>query len=158
MSYRWFIIARVLHVLAIVVWIGGIAAVTTVMFPAMRRIDSNEQKVWLFQQIERRFRPQARVAWLIVGLSGVYMVGSLDAWARFTNIHYWWMHAMVALWVIFGLMLFVIEPLVVGPRLERTLRSAPVGALRRIEAMHWVLLGLSLFVIAVVVAGIYGSL
>ncbi len=38
MSYRWFIIARVLHVLAIVVWIGGIAAVTNVMFPAMRRL------------------------------------------------------------------------------------------------------------------------
>lgn len=158
MSYRWFIIARVLHVLAVVVWIGGIAAVTTVMFPAMRRLDSNEQKVWLFQRIERRFRPQARVAWLIVGLSGLYMVGSLDAWGRFRSIHFWWMDAMVALWAIFGLLLFLIEPFIVGPRLEETLRSEPAKALRRIEAMHWVLLGLSLFVIAAVVAGIYGSL
>jgi hypothetical protein len=86
------------------------------------------------------------------------MVGSLDAWARFTNAHYWWMDAMVALWVIFGLMLFVIEPLVAGPRLERTLRTKPAAALRKIEVLHWVLLVLSLLVIAVVVAGIYGWL
>ena len=158
MSYRWFIIARVLHVIAIVVWIGGIAAVTTVMFPAMRRLDSNEQKVWLFQQIERRFRPQARVAWLIVGLSGLYMVGSLDAWGRFASIHYWWMDAMVGLWLLFGLMLFVIEPLVVGPRLEWELRSKPAKALARMEALHWILLVLSLLVIAGAVAGVYGWL
>lgn len=156
MSYRWFIIARVLHVLAVVVWIGGIAAVTTVMFPAMRRLDSNEQKVWLFDQIERRFRPQARIAWLIVGLSGLYMVVALNAWLRFTQAHYWWMHAMVALWLVFGLMLFLIEPLIVGPRLERELASEPAKALARIETMHWVLLVLSLMVIAAAVAGIYG--
>ncbi len=156
MNYRWFVIARVLHVLAIVVWIGGIAAVTTVMFPAMRRLDSNEQKLWLFQQIERRFRPQARIAWLIVGLTGLYMIGSLDAWAWFTDSHRWWMNAMVALWVIFGLMLFIIEPFVVGPRLEKALRSEPASALRRIEGLHWTLLLLSLLVIAAVVAGIYG--
>lgn len=158
MSYRWFVVARVLHVIAIVVWIGGIAAVTTVMFPAMRRLDSNEQKVWLFQQIEHRFRPQARIAWLIAGLSGLYMVGWLDAWARFTQARYWWMHAMVALWLIFGLLLFVIEPLVLGPRLERGLAIEPAKALARMEILHWLLLVLSLLVIAGAVAGIYGWL
>lgn len=158
MSYRWFVIARVLHVLAIVVWIGGIAAVTTVMLPAMRRLDSNEQKLWLFEEVERRFRPQARFAWLIVGLTGLYMVYALNAWTRFTEAHYWWMDAMVALWLLFGLMLFLIEPLIVGPRLQRKLINEPGKALARIEALHWVLLVLSLLVIAAVVAGIYGWL
>lgn len=158
MKYMWFIVARVLHVLAIVVWIGGIAAVTTVMFPAMRRLESREQKVWMFEQIESRFRPQARVAWLIVGLSGLYMVGWLDAWARFTEARYWWMHAMVALWLVFGLLLFVIEPLVVGPRLERRLVIDPAKTLARMESLHWLLLVLSLLVIAGAVAGIYGWL
>src|SRR5574340_946881 len=102
-TYRWFVVARVLHVLAIVVWIGGIAAVTTVMFPAMRRMDSTERKVWLFEQVERNFRPQAQIAWLIVGLTGVYMIGYLGAWERFGEARYWWMHAMVGLWVVFGL-------------------------------------------------------
>ncbi len=158
MSYKWFVVARALHVLGVVIWIGGIGAVTTVMFPVMRRLDSNEQRVWMFQQIERRFRPQARLAWLIVGLSGLYMVSSLDAWSRFVNAHYWWMDAMVALWLIFGLMLFIVEPFIVGPRLEETLRDDPVRALRRMQAMHWILLILSLLVIAVVIGGIYGWL
>lgn len=62
MNHRGFVVARVLHVLAIVVWIGGIAAATTVVFPAMRRIDSNEQKVWLFEHVERNFRPNGSPA------------------------------------------------------------------------------------------------
>lgn len=156
MSYRWLALARVLHVLAVVVWIGGVAAVTTVVFPLMRRFGSNEQKLWMFREVEKRFRPQARLAWLVVGLSGFYMVGSLGAWARFTNARYWWMDAMVVLWAVFGLMLFVMEPLVVGPRLERRLQSEPGRALARIAAMHWVLLVASLAVIGAVVAGVYG--
>lgn len=130
MNYRWFVVARVLHVLAIVVWIGGIGAVTTVIFPAMRPIDSNEQKVWLFEQVERNFRPQAQFAWLIVGLTGIYMVASLGAWARFAEPHYWWMDAMVALWVVFGLMLFIFEPLVVGPIFGRASQASLVSPLR----------------------------
>ncbi|MGH7932433.1 MAG: hypothetical protein ACREQN_04610 [Candidatus Binataceae bacterium] len=158
MTYGWFISALVLHVLAVVVWIGGIAAVATVMFPAMRGADSVERKISLFHQVERRFRPQARIAWLLVGLSGFYMVYVLDAWTRFAEVRYWWMQAMVALWVIFGLMLFAVEPLVAGPRLERKLATDPAAAIARMEALHWVLLVLSLLVIAVAVAGTNGAL
>lgn len=84
------------------------------------------------------------------------MVVSLNAWTRFTEARYWWMHAMVALWLIFGLMLFVIEPLVVGPRLERLLATEPARALARIVTLHRVLLVLSLMVIAAAVAGSHG--
>jgi uncharacterized membrane protein len=154
----WFIVARALHVLAVVVWIGGVAAVTTVVLPTMRRLDSNEQKLWLFEQVESRFRPQARLAWLVVGLTGLYMLYALGAWGRFIDARYWWMHAMVALWVVFGLMLFIVEPLVVGPRLQRKLKSEPGKAVARIEKLHWLLLVLSLCVISAAVAGAYGWL
>jgi uncharacterized membrane protein len=155
-QYHWFVIVRVLHVLAIVVWIGGIGAVTTVMFPVMRRLDSNQQKVWMFDQIERSFRPQARIAWLVVGLTGLYMLASLGVWARFVEPHYWWMHAMVGLWLLFGLLLFAIEPLVVGPRIRRSLACKPQQTIVRMQGLHAGLLVLSLFVIAAVVGGIYG--
>lgn len=158
MVHGWFIGALVLHILAVVVWIGGIAAVTTVMFPAMRGADSAERQVSLFHQVERRFRPQARVAWLLVGVTGFYMVYVLDAWTRFAEPRYWWMQAMVGLWVIFGLMLFVIEPLVAGPRLERKLATNPAAALARMEALHWTLLVLSLLIIAAAVAGTFAGL
>ena len=34
-----------------------------------------------------------------------------DLWGRFGEARFWWMHAMVGLWLVFALMLFVIEPL-----------------------------------------------
>jgi uncharacterized membrane protein len=95
MSYRLFVIARALHVLSLIVWIGGLATVTTVILPAMHQLDSSEQRAWLFDQVERRFRPQARIAWLIVGATGLYMLAWLGTWARFVDIRYWWMDFMV---------------------------------------------------------------
>lgn len=158
MRTYWLVVARVLHVVAIVIWIGGIGAVTSVMYPTLRRLETNEQKVWMFHQIENRFRPQARIAWLVVGLSGIYMVASLNAWRRFAEARYWWMQAMVALWILFGLILFILEPLVVGPRLEEMLVRDPAKAVNRIELVHWILLILSLLVIAAAGGGVYGWL
>ncbi len=157
MSLRWFAVARALHVLGLVVWIGGVAAITTVILPAMREMESAERKLLLFQEVEKRFRPQARVAWLIVGLTGLYMLKALNGWGRFARVRYWWMHTMVALWVVFGLMLFVVEPLIVGPRLERELTSNPSGAIARMEKLHWALLAASLLVVASAVVGSYGG-
>src|SRR6266446_2468908 len=156
MSYRLFVIARALHVLSLIIWIGGLATVTTVILPAMHQFDSSEQKARLFDQVERRFRPQARIAWLIVGVTGLYMLAWLGAWARFADIHYWWMDLMIALWAVFGLILFVVEPLIVGPRMRTKLTNESTQALARIQTLHWILLVLSLLVIGSVVAGIYG--
>lgn len=153
MSYRLFVIARALHVLSLIVWIGGLATVTTVILPAMHQLDSSEQKAWLFDQVERRFRPQARIAWLIVGATGLYMLAWLGAWARFADIRYWWMDFMVALWAVFGLILFVAEPLIVGARLRDQMTQE---MLTRFQILHWALLIVSLLVIGAVVAGIYG--
>ncbi len=84
------------------------------------------------------------------------MLASLGVWDRFVEPHYWWMHAMVGLWVLFGLMLFVVEPLVVGPRIRRSLAQQPQQAIVRMQTVHAVLLVLSVLVIAAVVGGIYG--
>ena len=34
----------------------------------------------------------------------------LNAWERFTQWQYWWMHMMVLIWLFFSVMLFVMEP------------------------------------------------
>jgi hypothetical protein len=84
------------------------------------------------------------------------MLAWLGAWARFADIHYWWMDLMIALWAVFGLILFVVEPLIVGPRMRTKLTNESTQALARIQTLHWILLVLSLLVIGSVVAGIYG--
>ena len=48
-----FAVARALHVLAIVLWIGGVAFVTAVLLPAVRRQVPAPQRLALFDRIER---------------------------------------------------------------------------------------------------------
>jgi hypothetical protein len=76
------IVARALHVLVVVIWIGGVAMATTVALPAVRHGDLGSDKFQAFQAIEHRFAWQARTAIILVGLSGFYMTWRLDLWDR----------------------------------------------------------------------------
>ncbi|MBS0529671.1 MAG: hypothetical protein JSS22_09815, partial [Proteobacteria bacterium] len=105
-------VARALHVLAVVIWIGGAAMATTVVLPALRRGELGNNKLKAFQAIEHRFVWQARIAVIVVGLSGLYMVAQLDLWGRFRSFQFWWMHAMAGFWLLFTFVLFVAEPFI----------------------------------------------
>jgi uncharacterized membrane protein len=151
-----FAFARVLHVLGVVFWIGGVAMVTTVLIPAMAQMRSSSDRMEFFGRIESRFAPQARLTTLVVGLSGFYMVHILGAWSRFAELHYWWMHAMVLVWAIFTLMLFVVEPLVLRRQVKQADHEGADKNFRRVRRMHHVLLSLSLIAVAGAVAGSHG--
>ena len=150
-----FAFARVLHVLGVVLWIGGVAMVTTVLIPAMAQMRSASERTEFFGRIESRFAPQARFTTLLVGLSGFYMVHALNAWSRFAELRFWWMHAMVLVWLIFTLMLFVVEPLVLRRQVKNT-AGDPAKTFARVQRMHWVLLSMSLVAVAGAVAGSHG--
>jgi uncharacterized membrane protein len=93
-------VARTLHVLAVVIWIGGVSMATTVALPAVRRGELGENRLQAFKAIEHRFVWQARSAIAIVGLTGLYMTWRLGLWDRFRSAGFWWMHAMVCLWLL----------------------------------------------------------
>ena len=50
-----FALARALHVLGVVLWIGGVALVTTVLLPATRARVRAEERVQFFAGVESRF-------------------------------------------------------------------------------------------------------
>ena len=149
-----FILARALHVLAVLLWIGGVAFVTLVLFPAVSRTVPPEHRLAEFHRFEARFASQARVWVLLAGLSGLWMTWRAGLWSRFTDPHFWWMHAMVAVWLAFALMLFVIEPLHLHKRMAET--AEPVRDFARLERMHRIALALSLATLAGAVAGSHG--
>jgi uncharacterized membrane protein len=93
-------IARALHVVSVVLWIGGVAFVTAVLLPAVRHLNALEKRIQLFEQIEQRFAWQARISTAIVGLTGFYMLYRLDMWDRFRRVAYWWIDAMVVVWLL----------------------------------------------------------
>jgi len=148
-------LARALHVLLVVLWIGGVAFVTTVFLPAVRDLRAPAERVVL---AERRFANQARVTTALTGLSGLYMVVRLDLWDRFLSVEYWWMHAMVAVWLLFTLMLFVAEPLFLDRWLLARAKARPEATFKLTERLHWILLALSLITLIGVVLGSHGVL
>ena len=150
------ILARALHVLAVVIWIGGVAMATTVVIPAVRRGDLGKDRLQAFQAIEHRFVRQARTAVIIVGLTGLYMLWRLDLWDRFQAATFWWMHAMVCVWLLFAFALFVAEPFILRHRFRRWATEQPGIAFAWLHRAHWVLLTLALVTILGAVAGSHG--
>jgi uncharacterized membrane protein len=150
------VLARVLHVVGVVLWIGGVGSVTTVLLPAVRRIRSPAERVAFFESVERKFAWQARGTTLLVGATGLYLVHAWNLWDRFATAAYWWMHAMVAVWAVFTLMLFVAEPLFLHRWFLEAAAREPEKTFRRIERMHRLLLLVSLATVAGAVAGSHG--
>jgi hypothetical protein len=106
-----------------------------------------------FAVFERRFAGQRRFTVLLAGLSGFYMVWRLDLWARFLEPRLWWMHAMVAIWLVFSVMLYILEPLVLHHWFRARAATDSTGTMRRVQTMHRLLLAASLVTIAAAVAG-----
>jgi uncharacterized membrane protein len=149
-------LARVLHVLGVVIWIGGVAMVTTTVLPAVRRGYLGDDRLAAFQSIERWFVWQARIAIIIVGATGFYMVAQAHLWDRFGSAEFWWMHAMVFVWMLFAVALFVVEPFILDRQLQRWATTRPDRFFAWLNRAHWVLLALSLVTICGAVAGSRG--
>lgn len=146
-------VARALHVLGVVLWIGGVGFVTTVLLPAVGRMKTPQERVAFFEAIEGRFAWQARGTTLLVGVTGFYMTAAWDLWDRFHQLAFWWMHAMVLVWLVFSIMLFVAEPLFLHRWFLRQAEQNPERTFRRIRFLHWVLLAISLITVLGAVAG-----
>ena len=153
-----FIAARAIHVLSVVLWIGGVAFVTTVLIPAIRRMPSDDRRIELFELLESKFGLQARVTTVLAGASGLYMLHFMGAWSRYLEPSFWWIHLMTLVWFVFTVVLFVLEPLFLHRLFIEAARRDSVRAFRILHRMHWVLLTLSMLAIIGAVGGSRGFL
>ncbi len=151
-------IARALHLLAVVHWIGGVAMVTLVILPAVRRLAGAAERLDTFEAIEGRFARQARVSVGLAGVTGLYMTERLDAWARFLDAGFWWMHAMALLWIVFAIVLYVAEPLFLHRWFHDRARRDPDGTFALVARLHRILLAASAVTVLAAVLGAHGAL
>lgn len=149
-----FILARVLHVVAVLFWIGGVAFVTLVVMPSVRARFGAGERLAAFHEVEGRFAPQARLWVLLAGISGLWMTWHAEMWDRFADPRFWWMHAMLILWLAFAVMLFVVEPFFLHRRMR--VSSDPAGDFARMERMHRIALALSILTLIGAVGGSHG--
>jgi len=151
----WPSVARAIHVLAVVHWIGGLYFVTFVVLPGLIERPAGE-RLDLFDAIERRFAGQARISTALAGLTGFYLLQAYDHWARLIDPRFWWLDAMLVLWALFTIMLFVAEPLFLHAWFDAFARRNPDKAFRIALAMHRVLSFVALATIVGAVAGAHG--
>ncbi|BAJ00833.1 membrane protein [Shewanella violacea] len=155
-EYDYFVIARAVHVLGVVLWIGGVAFVTTILIPAVKQIASPQERLELFEQLESKFSFQAKFVTLATGISGYVMLDIINGWDRYLHPQFWWMHLMTLVWLMFTLVLFVFEPLFLHKWFHEQAVIDSEKTFNLIHKMHIFLLSLSLIAVAGAVAGSHG--
>jgi len=146
-------IAMLLHVLGVIWWIGGLTFVTLVLLPELRRDPTTAQQ--RLRAVESRFAPQVRAALLVVGASGGWMLYRLGLWQVLHVPAFWWLGAMLALWTVFFLMLFVLGPSGVLKRIM----SGPTeqNVAQRLARMHYLHILLWILAVITVAGAVVGS-
>jgi len=148
--------ARAIHVLSIVIWIGGVTFVTIVLIPVLRRASFKHDQLSIFNAIENQFSSIARAMVILAGLSGIYMTYRLEAWGRFLELRNFWMSAMVFVWTLFLLALFIIEPFFLKDHGRLVKNGNSIDGLKKTQVVHLTILILSLITISISVMGAHG--
>ncbi|HEX7370337.1 MAG TPA: hypothetical protein VF284_08690 [Rhodanobacteraceae bacterium] len=138
------------HVLSVVWWIGGVFTVTASLLPIVNRLPGQE-RIARIREFEHRFANQARVAVVLAGITGFWMLGLSGGFTRLQFAYGWWIDLMLLVWVLFVVMLFVAEPL----RLPA--KAGLIQKPRAFLVLHAVLLTLALVAIACGVVGARGG-
>ena len=149
-------LARAIHIASIVLWIGGVGFVTIIVLPVLKNRFQPLQQEFIFDALESRFSALAKALVLIAGLSGFYMTYRLGLWYRFVDLNFFWMHAMVFIWVLFTLALFMVEPLLRHRTAQKTDCARSSANFQRIRLIHWALLIASLLTVVASVLGSHG--
>ena len=149
-------IARALHIFAVVLWIGGVAFVTTVLIPAIKEIPDINDRLALFEKLEGKFALQAKITTVITFLTGLYLIDLMQIWGRFLQLEYWWMHLMVLVWLLFTLVLFVFEPWFLHAWFRKQALIDSKKTFKRVHIMHIFLLTVSLITIIGAMLGAHG--
>ena len=147
------VLARAIHVLSVVVWIGGVYFVTFIVLPVLKRTDDMVSR---FESVEIQFTKHAKVVVTLAGLSGFYMISRLDGWEWYGDADYWWVHAMTFLWLIFTFVLFVAEPWFLHAWFIRQAEVAPERTIAYVTRFHQIMTLLSLIVVAAAIFGVHG--
>ena len=155
-NYNIFIVARAIHVVSVVMWIGGVYFVTTVIIPGLRKEKDHKLRLQQFESVERQFAVQAKYITVVAGLTGFYMVHYLNAWERFLHIQFWWLQLMSFVWLVFTVVLFLLEPLVLHRWFHKNAETNSDRTFALLHNFHKVILTISLVAVFGAVAGSHG--
>lgn len=129
-----------LHLLASVIWLGGLAMLTLVAWPEMRGrlTDGSTAQEELIVGIERRFRPLANISLIVLLVTGMLQMGGDPHYEGFLAITNTWSATLLAKHCIIVGMLAITAVLQWGvhPALDRARLAAQRSEAQKTEAQH----------------------
>jgi len=107
-----------LHIVATVVWIGGLCTMALVVWPGLRRVVTDDQNfARVVEAIQARFRPLANLSLIVLVLTGLVQMNANENYQGFLNLSNTWAqaialkHLAVIGMIVIGLMMtFGIQP------------------------------------------------
>ncbi len=137
-----------LHVATVVLWIGGVAFVTIIIFPLIGRMNSSFEAVMLFQGVEHRFARHAKIYVALTGITGFLLLYANRLQSIIFTKHGLGLTLMFIAW------LFYLLVLIFEKRIFKKLFGAPDKFdTKRVFAIlsifHWIVLGLSMLAVFV---------
>ncbi|MEK6759308.1 MAG: hypothetical protein AABY51_06010 [Deltaproteobacteria bacterium] len=146
-----FHLMHIVHLVTVVLWIGGLAFVTAFILPMVIKMPDALSKVLLFQRVEHRFAPVAKVFNIITGATGFVMVFVMGWQSLYFTKAGIALTFMTAVWLLWFIMLVGLEPIVIKKMLDRMARDGAKmdidGIFRKVNKLHWMLLMLSILAI-----------
>ncbi|QWR78421.1 hypothetical protein [Candidatus Magnetomonas plexicatena] len=139
------------HVVSVLIWIGGVVFVTTIVFPIIVRMDDSMEKVMLFQGVEHRFAKIAKVCVLIAGFTGGLIVYLKDILHTLFHKDGLYLTMMLFLWVVF-LTVLTFEKKLFNIIFKGQAQHDTKKIFIRLTMFHWIVMTVSLIVVFI---GVY---
>jgi uncharacterized membrane protein len=114
-------IAYWLHMLATVLWIGGLAATALIVVPAARRTVSGKEYAAFLALVQKRLQAVGWFSLVVLSLTGMFQMSSSPFYEGFLAIQNTWAIAMLLKHLSIGLMVLFSGYLTwfLGPALQR---------------------------------------
>ncbi len=132
-----------IHVTTVVLWIGGVAFVTIIIFPLLLGMEDSFEKVLLFQRMENRFAGQARIYAWTAGITGGLLLYLTGEYRELFTMNAFGPTVMLIVWL-FYVMVLTFEKKIFSHLFSKPDKLDASKIFLRLNAFHWIILGLSL--------------
>lgn len=145
-----------LHMVTIVLWIGGVAFVTINIFPILLTMEDSLEKVMLFQRVENKFARQARFYAWTAGITGAILLYLTGEYKMLFSINGIGGTVMLIVWFIYTFIL-TFEKRIFKVLFSQPERLDTARIFKRLNIFHWFVLGLSLVAVFIGVLSGHGG-